>query len=479
MPARTPPAEAAAIAPLSERLAELEALAGSGLVDMAELLGAAPLATARPKSGAKVRGTVTSIGHDELQIDLGARASGFLHRREAPDARVGDTVEAYVVRADDLGVQLSVRLSGAAAADHLADAADAQIPVEGVVQTRNAGGYEVRIGNARAFCPVSQIARVPLADPDSVLGQTLTFLIVDAGDKLVVSRRRLEERELGELRKGFWGQAKVGDVREATVTGVIPVRAFLDLDGADATMPKNEYGWENPGDLTTRLQRGQRLMVRIVELDPEKQSIVVSTKDPTLDPWKLASTQLQAGTTRSARVVSHAPFGAFLELLPGLQGLLHASRLGGASLPEVGAHLDVQVVKIDLDARRIELAMPGWEPRQGGASVPEPAPFEGGEVEGLVESVIPGGVRVRLADGRSAFLPEREVPLAPGQMLSHRFRAGHPVKARLTQDERGRPMLSQREDTSAQDAAWRQVAAQQSSQSMGTLGDLFKARAKR
>jgi len=386
------------------------------------------------------------------------------------------------VRSDDLGVQLGIKLGGDAAADLLADAAEAGVPVEGTVTSRNAGGYEVRVGGVRGFCPLSQISRVPLADPDSVLGQTLPFLVLETEGKVVVSRRKLEDRDAATAREGFWAEAALGQRRTAVVTNVTPHRAFLDIDGADAMLPRREVGWEDIADLTTRLARGQRIEVRLLELDRETQKVLVSCKDPDMDPWRRLPNEIAAGDVRTCRVLGHAPFGAFLELLPGLSGLLHSSRLAGQPLPEPGASVAVKVHRIDLGARRVELAMPEWVPSSTDAAVSEgPAPLTvGAEIDGVVERVDRGGVRVRLSDGRYGWLPEREVNLAAGQMMAHRFRAGFPVKARIADEQGGRITLSQKADDREQENAWRRVASEAAAPSMGTLGDLLsRARNKR
>lgn len=460
--------------PVPARLSELEAIATMGDMDMAALLEATPVQTRLPALGARVRGLVTSMNADELHVDLGIRATGIMLRRERPDVRIGDEVQAYVVSADDLGVQLSARLSGAAAADHLEDAKDGGIPVEGTVASRNAGGYEVRVGAVRAFCPASQIARLPPLDPDALVGTTMPFLVLETDEKIIVSRRALEERDLPELKERFWTSAREGDLRLATVTHVQPWGAFVDVDGVDARLPKREFGWDQVEDLTTRLSRGQRLDVRIVELDPVASKVIVSTRDPDLDPWRTVGEKLRPGDVRQGSVMGQADFGAFVEVMPGLQGLLHASRLAGGPIPAPGAQVEVRVLSIDPIQRRIELAPKDFDPSAQAANVP------GKMVEGVVMEVEERGVRVRLSDGRTGWLPEREVDLAPGQMLAHRFRAGFTLQARIVSDAPGGKVnLSMRDDESHEKDAWRAASGAHGRGSMGTLGDLLKASRRR
>jgi small subunit ribosomal protein S1 len=459
--------------PMSARLSELEAIASMGDMDMEALLNATPVQTRMPAPGARVRGKVTSMNADELHVDLGIRASATMLRRELPNAKLGDEVSAYVVSADDLGVQLSARLSGAAAADHLEDAKDGGIPVEGTIASRNGGGYEVRVGTIRAFCPASQISRLPPLDPDALVGTTMPFLVTETDEKIVVSHRAYEERELPQLREKFWSSAQEGDTRLATVTNVNAWGAFVDVDGVDARLPRREFGWDQVEDLTTRLSRGQKLDVRIVELDTVHSKVTVSTRDPNLDPWRTIGEKLHPGEVRTGRVMGQADFGAFVEVLPGLQGLLHASRLAGNPVPAPGAQVEVRVLSIDAAQRRIELAPKDFDPKAQAANTP------GTMVEGVVMEVETRGVRVRLSDGRTGWLSDREVDLAPGQMLSHRFRAGFALTARvMSEAQGGKVNLSMREDDSQQQNAWRSAAGAPNS-GMGTFADLLKGAKRR
>jgi small subunit ribosomal protein S1 len=391
-------------------------------------------------------------------------------RREVPGVAIGDEIEAWVVEADELGIQLSQRLSGSAASTFLEEAKEAGIPVEGQVVSRSGGGYEVRLGGARAFCPISHIARVPLAEPDAVLGQTLPFLVIETGEKTVVSRRALEERESQARRETFWERAAEGQIVDAVVTSVHAWGAFLDVDGVDARISRREIGWDEVQDATTRLARGQRLQVRIVELDPASGKVNVSTRDPSLDPWLQISRSLHPGELRDGKVISHAAFGTFVELLPGLQGLIHVSRSAGAPPADVGSTVSVRVLSIDPEARRIELAPGDFDPAAQARNA------VGATVEGVVTDVEESGVRVRLEDGRTGWLPAREVDLAPGQHLAHRFRAGFSVKGRvLSEQPGGRVTLSQRDDDGGD--GWRKAKLDTTpSGGMGTLADLFRKR---
>ena len=329
----------------------------------------------------------------------------------------------------------------------------------------------------RAFCPTSHISRIPLLDPDSVIGTTVPFLILETGEKIVVSHRALAEREMEGAREAFWASAREGDKRLGVVTSVSAWAAWVDLDGVEAKLPRKEFGWEEIEDLSTRLVRGQRLDVRLHELDAAQGRITVSTRDPSLDPWLSIDEKLRVGEVRTGRVMGQADYGAFVEVLPGLQGLMHVSRLGGEPLPTPGAAVEVRVLSFDARSRRIELAPPAFEPSSAaapGAQKAGAASQQGVEVEATVVEVEPRGVRVRLADGRQGWLPANEIQLAPNQTLNHRFRAGYTLKARIKSEGPGdRVTLSQRDDDGSE-GAWRGQLASAPRASMGTLGDLLR-----
>jgi small subunit ribosomal protein S1 len=452
----------------SPRLSELEAIAGMGDMDMDALLSGGTSAAAIPDVGQQIRGRVTRVGRTELFVDVGARVEAYIERQEFPDADVGDEVEAFVLAADDTGVMLSRRLSGQAAADFMEEAAASGVPVEGLVSSRNKGGYEVRIGSVRAFCPISQIARVPLADPDSVVGETLAFLITEMGDKTVVSRRSLQEGDVEESRARFWDVASEGDIVQATITTVKPWGMFVDIDGVDARLPKREATWSDEDDITTMFARGQRIEVRISTLDRDVQKVTVSARDPNLDPWLRVREQLRRGEVYSGTVVSQTEFGSFVRLGMGLQGLLHISRMDGR-LPAAGEDVEVRVLSIDTERRRIELAPPSFDPEAQAAN------SVGAQVTGEVLEVAQAGVRVRLADGRIGWLPQREADIPARMVLAQRFRRGHEVSARIMSEGQGNQVtLTQKSDDSDERNAWRAHLDQSNQGGMGTLGDLLK-----
>ena len=222
-------------------------------------------------AGSKIAGTVSRVGKDTVFVDIGAKSEGQIDRGEVPEAKVGDSLQAFIVVDDEQGTVLSVSLSGAAAADHLEDAQRTQTPVEGKVTARNSGGFEVRIGTVRAFCPVSRISRIPEVDLDAYVGQTLSFRVIETGDKIVVDRRVLQEEEAAEKAAAMWETLAVGQQHRGIVRSVQPFGMFVDLGGVEGLVPKREISWGVVDDPRTVVRPGAAVEVAILEMDPDRR----------------------------------------------------------------------------------------------------------------------------------------------------------------------------------------------------------------
>lgn len=338
---------------------DLEALASMDRAELAALMGGA-LGRSRVEEGDRVTGLVTRIGREYAFVDIGAKAEATLATSELRGEQVGDEVTAFVLSTGEGGIQLSRQLSGRAAAAFLDEALQSGIPVEGRVASRNAGGFEVRLGTVRAFCPVSLIDRFPAPDLDVYIGQTFRFHVVESGDEPVVSRRALLEEEAEAERERFFATAKPGDKHTGLVTSVQPYGVFVDIGGVEGLVHRSELGWGDGDDPTARVARGQRLEVRVLEVDPAAGKVSLSAKDPSASPWNRVGTEFVPGHTYEGTVTGVERYGAFVRLAPGLQGLLHVSRRVAEGLPKPGETIPVRLVSADEERHRLELADPEW-----------------------------------------------------------------------------------------------------------------------
>nr|MBA2322202.1 S1 RNA-binding domain-containing protein [Deltaproteobacteria bacterium] len=444
----------------------LLALASMSREDLDSAMKGALVAT-RIEPGSRVTGRVTRVGRDDVFVDLGGKSEGQIERSELPDAAPGDEISAFVLDVDENGIQLSMKLSGGAAAEHLEQAKLTGVPIEGKVASRNAGGYEVRIGSTRAFCPSSHISRLREVDPDAYIGQTLQFRVLETGDKIVVSRRVLQDAE-AEIKAGeLWGRIDVGQEHRGVVRNVLNFGAFVDVGGIEGLVPRREISWAGNADPTTVLRPGQAVEVRVLEIDRENRKLTLSARSLEDDPWHSVGTEFLPGSTYKGKVVKLETFGAFVELAPGLTGLAHASRLHGATWT-VGEDVEVTVMGLDNERRRIELAP------AGSPGAPEPAATE---VRGTITDVMANGVSVRLEDGRTGWLSAREVDLPSGTVLAQRYRQGRSITARVLAMNGARVDLTVRSDD--EEKNWRSELRQSNQpvppakSGFGTFGELL------
>lgn len=455
-PAAAPEVSAQKPAHSPINLDDLAAIADMDGAELAALMEGS-LPGADVEVGQKVQGTVSRVGATDVFVEIGGKSEATIDRAELPHVEVGQTIEAMVLHHDELGIRLSLRLSGEAALEHLEDAKESGTPIEGVVRSRNRGGYEVLIGSVSAFCPMSLISRIPGLDPDSWVGQTLSFRVIETGDKVVLDRRSLQEEEVAEKAAELWATLEVGDARRGTVRNIQPFGIFVDIGGVDGLVPKREWLGAEPSP-------GQGVEVHVIDIDRQAKRLTLSAKDPANDPWNKVGTELRRGDVVDGVVTRAAPFGAFVQLIEGVEGLVHISRLPGG-VPNKGTTLTVKINDIDLERQRLELAPVSGD----GAEVPR-----GQKATGTVSEVLRNGLVVQLDDGRSAWLPAREVELEPGTVLAQRFRKGKPIEARVVEEGDRRVVLSLKDDPAEAESSWRShVVKQKSSEGFGTMASLF------
>jgi small subunit ribosomal protein S1 len=409
-------------------------------------LFAASLQAKQYEKGQTIEGRIVGFGHDVAFVDVGGKGEAVVDLDELKNAdgvlevAVGDRIQAVVVSTSG-GLTLSRKLARGAATDRqLAEAFQACLPVEGKVEREIKGGYEVRVGRQRAFCPISQIDLARTADPTVHLGRVYTFLIVEYsqdGRNLVVSRRALLEQEQ---------QARADEVRQSIVPGavlkgrVVSVRdygAFVDLGGGiQGLLHVSDIGWSRLPDAAQAVAAGDEITVKVLRVDEATQKIALGMKQLGEDPWSTVAEAFAVGQVRTGRVTRVAEFGAFVELAPGIEGLAHAStfpptgRPGGwtKSAP-VGMTASFEILTIDPDKRRIGIALVSEGAARNEAVAPAPnAIVPGGRVIGKVERHEKFGVFVFLAPGRTGLMPLAETGVAREEDVAKAFPVGADVE---------------------------------------------------
>lgn len=338
-------------------------------------------AARRPQPGDVVRGVVTSIGKDAVFVDLGGKAEGVLDREQVVDpdgqlrVQLGDTLEARVAGERGGALVLRVKLGkGPEARAELVQALELGIPVEGKVTQPVKGGLEVDVAGVRGFVPASQIDARFVEDLTGFVGQRLSFRVTQyERGNLVLSRRALLEEE--NARKAVETRAKlvVGAVIRGRVTGFKPFGAFVDLGGLEGMLHVSELGYgrvERPEEV---LALGQELDVQILKIEDSEPGpdgrrrgprIGLSLKALQADPFLDGTRHLTPGGRVRGTVTRLQPFGAFVEIGPGVEGLVHISELGAGrrlnhpkEAVAVGQEVEVEILSIDPERRRLALSM--------------------------------------------------------------------------------------------------------------------------
>src|SRR6266850_1418027 len=326
------------------------------------------------KEGETVEGTIVALGAEVAFVDIGGKGEATIDIEELTDpdsdvpVKVGDTVKAVVVSTVG-GLRLSHKLArGAATRQRLNDAFQAGLPVEGRVEKAIKGGYEVRIGGQRAFCPISQIDTSFTADPSVHVGQAYTFRIIECnedGKDLVVSRRVLLQEEEGERAEEIRRAAVPGAVLPGRVVSVLAYGAFVDLGGGvQGLLHVSEMGWsrvENPAEV---VRPGDEITVKVLRVDEDGRKISLGLKQLQADPWSTVAEKYKVGQVLPGKVTRGADFGVFVELEPGIEALAHVSafaptgkRDGWKAAVAPGAAVAVEILNIVLEKKRIGVAV--------------------------------------------------------------------------------------------------------------------------
>ena len=317
------------------------------------------------------------IGQDHVFLALSAAQEGSLSRAELCDAEgtltvaLGDPVDAFVVALRD-GIQLSRRLGqDLDVSDMLEQARDHEIPVEGQVTGVNAGGLEISLRGVRGFCPMGQVDLTFVDEPQQFIGQTLTFLVREVkerGRQVVLSRRALLQAARAEQASKLLATLAVGQRLTGKVARLASFAACSSTSAAStAWCPSPSWAYGHVARAEDILQVGDSLSVEVVRLEPDPKHqrlrIGLSRRATLDDPMDAHADALVAGTQLEGQVVRLEPFGAFIELFPGVQGLAHISQLSGRRLNHpsevlaVGQAVKVEVLSVDREARRIGLAL--------------------------------------------------------------------------------------------------------------------------
>ncbi len=454
------------------------------------------------REGQTVEGVVVSIGREAAFIDVGGKGEASIELEELADddgnidVEVGDTIQAIVVSTVG-GLQLSMRLARRAASrQQLEEAYQAGMPVEGKVEGTNRGGYEVRIGGQRGFCPISQIDTIFTDDPAVHEGKTYAFKITEfreGGKNIVVSRRALLEEEEAERAEEIRAEAVEGAVMNGRVVSVRDFGAFVDLGGGvQGLLHVSEMGWTRIKDPGQVVQVGDEITVKVLRVDEEQGKLSLGIKQLQADPWTDAEDTYEVGQMLIGTVTRLADFGAFIELEPGIEALAHVSTFPPTSKRDAwretlapGTEVAIEVLSFDADKKRIGVTvLPERSARARDAQ--QDKIVAGACLTGKVERHESYGVFVFLAPGRTGLMPFPETGLDRGADLRKAFPVGSELEVMVLDVDAGtgrirlsrQAVFDAKEKKEAREYADRQES-QQKGGSFGSLADQLRAAMKK
>lgn len=378
-PAPAETEEANAPAPAEENFAALEA-------EMAEM--------AIPSRGEIVTGTVIQVLNDEVMVDVGGKSEGIIPLKElslqelnsALDfVKVGDKIEVLVLKWDDDGTILlsKKRVDQSRIMDRLEERFNNNETIEGKIEGSVKGGLLVDLEGITAFLPASHVDNTYVKNIDDYIGRTMDFKVIEfnrnkrRGSQVVLSRRELAEAEKNQRKEAFWSAIEENQIFNGRVKRIVDYGAFIDIGGYEGLLHVSEIDHnrvEHPSDVLTE---GQELEVAVIALDRAKERISLSRKKLLKSPWEIVTDKYQEGDIIDGTVARIAPFGAFVEIEPGVDGLVHISQLANRRVakPEdvvsINQQIRVKILSIDHEEKKIALSLKAVEAAEEQAQVDE------------------------------------------------------------------------------------------------------------
>jgi len=323
--------------------------------------------------GEIITGTVVNVNNKDVVLNIGFKSDGLVsvsEFRDTPDLKIGDTVEVYVESQEDANGQLVLsrkRAKTQKSWERINSALDNDEIITGFVKSRTKGGLIVDIMGVEAFLPGSQIDIKPIRDYDVYVGKTMEFKVVKINHEfknVVVSHKVLIEDDLENQKTEIVAKLEKGQILEGTVKNITDFGVFIDLGGVDGLLHITDISWgriEHPREI---LALDQKINVVVLDFDDEKKRIALGLKQLTPHPWQSLSEEIQVGSHVKGKIVTVADYGAFLEIIPGVEGLIHVSEMSWSQnlrnpqeFLKVGDEVEAQVLTLDRDERKMSLGI--------------------------------------------------------------------------------------------------------------------------
>lgn len=400
-----------------------------------------------PEEGTVVKGKVIAIEAGQAIVDVGYKMEGridlkeFANPGEAPNINVGDEVEVYLDRVENARGEAVISREKARreeAWDRLEKAYASETRVDGAIFGRVKGGFTVDLGGAVAFLPGSQVDVRPVRDAGPLMGMKQPFQILKMDRRrgnIVVSRRAILEESRAEQRAEVISNLVEGQIVDGVVKNITEYGAFVDLGGIDGLLHITDMAWRRVRHPSEVVQAGQEITAKILKFDTEKQRVSLGLKQMGDDPWHGVSRRYPQGTRMFGKVTNIADYGAFVELEPGIEGLVHVSEMdwtnknvAPSKLVSLGDEVEVMVLDIDEDKRRISLGMKQCKANPWHEFAE--ATKRGDRVKGPIKSITDFGVFVGLAAGIDGLVHLSDLSWnEPGEQAVRNYKKGQEVDA--------------------------------------------------
>lgn len=439
--------------------------------------------------GDKIRGEIISIGKDFVFVDTGTKIDGVVDKEELLDDNQefphneGDMLDLYVVSNNGNEIRLSKALSGIGGLHMIDEAYHNAVPIEGRVKSECKGGFQIEIMQRRAFCPISQIDLRFVETPGDYVGETHRFLITqfeEEGKNIVVSRRALLQKEQEKEKEQFFGKLETGTQLDGKVTRLMPYGAFVELlPGVEGMIHISEISWSRVKKTEDVLKPGELIPVKVLSIEPGKRAgemkVALSLKQVTGDPWHSVHETFQIGDKIQGQVTRCVDFGAFVEIAPGIEGLVHISEMSYAKrvlkaedFVKAGETVEIMIKEIDIEKRRISLSMKDAE---GDPWINVRDKYTPGKrVEGTLEKKERFGYFVSLEPGITGLMPKSKFQQSHEPAFIEKLKQGDAITVIVEEINEAERRITLGPGDSVDEGEWQEFT-QEAKKPIGSLGE--------
>ncbi len=426
--------------PVSEIDSDFDKLLEESLVNIKELA-----------VGDKVEGEIINVTDSYIFVSLGGKRDAYAEKQDYFDKtgklnyKIGDILKGFVVRCSDTETLISKSLISANI-EVLHDAFEEKIPVNGKVKSLTKGGYIIDISGVKAFCPISQIDSKLVVDPKKFLNESIDFQIIkfeEKGRNIVVSRRVILDEERNKLKRETLKGLEVGINVRGRVTRLTNFGAFVDLGGIEALLHISQFSWVRIDSPSEVMNIGDEIEAKIIKIQGEKISL--SLKALQENPLDTALKDLKEGDIVNCRILRNLPFGSFVEIKPGVEGLIPISELARgrrintpSEVVTEGEFVEAQILKINPDKRKISLSLKALQPDPWDNIADIVS--ENDVFEGIIENVASFGAFIKIKDGVTGLLPNSKLKIV-GKKLD-KTNIGEEFKVRVVRIDKDARRIS-------------------------------------